>query len=82
MSLQTLSVGARVRWLLLLAMLLSLPLLLGAAAAQAGTPCDPAQACFDVTVYPASAVADLYLDGNLAAQGVNSARLGAPAAPE
>ena len=82
MSLRTLQIDARVRWLLPLAMLLSLPLLLGAAPAQAGTACDPAQACFDVTVYPASAVADLYLDGNLMAQGVNGSRLtGAPGTP-
>src|SRR5258707_3185657 len=82
MSFRSHQVDARSRWLLPLAMLLSLPLLLGAAPAQAGTACDPAQTCFDVTVFPASAVADLYLDGNLAAQGVNSARLtGTPGTP-
>ena len=82
MTIRTLQLNARARWLLPLALLLSLPLLLGAAPAQAGTACDPALACFDVTVYPASAVADLYIDGTLAAPGVNSARLtGAPSTP-
>src|SRR5258708_1750697 len=82
MSLQAFRFDARARWLLLLALFLSLPLLMGSAPAQAGTACDPATACFDVTVYPASAVADIYLDGTLAAQGVNSARLtGTPGTP-
>jgi hypothetical protein len=82
MSIRALHFDARTRWLLPLVLILSLPLLLGSAPAQAGTACDPASACFDVTVYPASAVADLYLDGTLAAQGVNSARLtGTPGTP-
>ncbi len=81
MSLRTLlPAPSRVRWLLPLALLASLPWVLGSTPAQqVGTPCDPATACFDVTIYPTSAVADLYLDGNLVAKGVNSARLaGAP----
>ena len=86
MSFRALQLQERAKWLLPLAMLFSLPLLVGAApaqvAAQAGTPCDPASACFDVTIFPTSAVADLYLDGNLVAKGVNSARLtGAPGTP-
>jgi hypothetical protein len=82
MLFRPLQLNPRARWLLPMALLLSLPLLLGAAPAQVGTPCDPASACFDVTIYPASAVADLYFDGNPAAQGANSARLaGAPGTP-
>src|SRR6266852_776257 len=82
MSFKALHFDARARWWLPFVLILSLPLLLGSAPAQAGTACDPASVCFDVTVYPASAVADLYLDGALAAQGVNSARLtGAPGTP-
>ena len=82
MSLRTLQIDARARWLLPVVMLFSLPLLLGAAPAQVGTPCDPGSGCFDISVYPASAVADVYLDGTLVAEGVNSARLtGAPATP-
>ena len=61
--------------------LLGLPWLAGAAQAQSSTPCDPATACFDVGLSPATLIGDFYLDGNLAAAGVNSARLtGAPGA--
>jgi hypothetical protein len=61
--------------------LLAWPWLAGAASAQSAAPCDPAVACFDVTLSPATLTGDFYLDGNLAASGVNSARLaGAPGA--
>jgi hypothetical protein len=51
-------------------------------AAQTGTPCDPAAACFDVFISQANVVGDFYLDGALAASAVNSARLAAsPGAP-
>ena len=60
---------------------LTLPFLAGAAGAQSATPCDPATACFDVSLSPATLTGDFYLDGNLAASGVNAARLtGAPGA--
>src|SRR5262245_23974632 len=58
-----------------LALLLGLPWLIAAAQPQVGTACDPSTACFDVTIFPTSAVADIYLDGNLVAPGANSARV-------
>ncbi len=65
----------------LLCALLALPLLVGAAQAV-GEPCDPATACFDVALGSATLLGDFYIDGVLAAPGVNSARLvGAPATP-
>jgi hypothetical protein len=68
--------------MLAVGILLLLPWLVSAAPAQVGTACDPASACFDVNIYPASSVADLYLDGKLVAQSVNSARLtGMPGTP-
>jgi|GEM_PF-984942 len=41
----------------------------------AAAPCDPAVACFDVKLNPATLTGDFYLDGNLVTPGVNSARL-------
>ena len=61
--------------------LLTLPGLASAAPAQGPAPCDPATACFDVGLSPATLVGDFYLDGTLVSAGVNSARLtGAPSA--
>jgi hypothetical protein len=52
-----------------------------AVSADGTTPCDPATACFEGALSPATLVGDFYLDGQLAAAGVNSARLtGAPSA--
>ncbi len=65
--------GQPARWLGVL-LLLTLPWLLGAARGQAA-PCDPAAACFDVFLSLPDVVGDFYLDGNLVATGVNSARL-------
>jgi hypothetical protein len=62
------------RWLLLLGVLLVSPWLLGAARPQQA-PCDAATACFDVSLSLPAAVGDFYVDGNLMAAGVNSARL-------
>ena len=59
--------------------LLVLPWLVGAAGAQGSAACDPATACFDVGLSPATLVGDFYLDGTLVASGANSTRLaGAP----
>jgi len=76
----TLSCRSPLRWLLPLALLMSLPWIMGATPAQqAGTPCDPSTACFDVTIFPSTAVADFYIDGSLVVKGANSARVtGAP----
>ena len=61
------------------AALLVLPWLVGAAGAQGPAACDPATACFDVGLSPATLVGDFYLDGAPVASGANSARLvGAP----
>ncbi len=60
-------------------LLLSLPGWVGGARAEGPAPCDPAAACFDAGLNPATLIGDFYLDGNLVASGVNSARLtGAP----
>jgi hypothetical protein len=53
---------------------LVLPWLLGAAPADTAL-CDPAAVCIDASLSLPSAVGDFYLDGELAAAGVNSARL-------
>ena len=58
------------------------PWLIGLARAADSAPCDPATACFDVGLKPATLLGDFYLDGVLVASGVASARLtGAPDAP-
>jgi len=59
------------------ALLLSaFPLLPGLAPVSAAVePCDPALACFDARVSQDNLIGDFYLDGNLVAAGVNSARL-------
>lgn len=63
-------------------LLLAFPLLLGLAPVALVEPCDPALACFDVRVSQDNLIGDFYLDGALAAAGVNSARLvGAPDTP-
>jgi hypothetical protein len=67
---------------MLAAGLLAAPWLMGAARAADPAPCDPAMACFDVTLKPANMLGDFYLDGVLAAAGVSSARLvGTPSVP-
>jgi len=44
-------------------------------AAGANAPCDPAFACFDVSLAPATLTGDIYADGNLIVAGVNNTRL-------
>ncbi len=70
-------------WKLCLAvLLLAAPGLMGLTPVQQTEPCDPAQACFDVTVAGTGVVGDFYLDGTLVAAGVSQARLvGTPDAP-
>ncbi len=49
-----------------------------AAAAQTApqpAPCDPAAACFDLSISQATTVGDFYVDGALAAAGVNATRI-------
>ncbi len=59
-------------------LVLAWPLLIAARLAI-GEPCDPATACFDVALSPATLVGDFYVDGVLVAPGANNARLtGAP----
>ena len=68
-------------WLLGLALLLA-PVLISADRAQVGEPCDPANACFDVSISLPAVVGDIYLDGALIVPGVNSVRLhAAPGVP-
>ncbi len=65
--------------LVAVAALLALPWPAGTAGAQGPAACDPATACFDAGLFPATLVGDFYLDGTLVASGANSARLaGAP----
>jgi hypothetical protein len=63
------------RGLLVALALLVAPWLARPAAAQQGTPCDPAAACFDVTISLPSTVGDFYLDGAFIVGGVNNTRL-------
>jgi len=62
------------RALLVALALLAAPWLVRTAHAQQGNPCDPAAACFDVAISLPSAVGDFYIDGALAAAGVNGTR--------
>jgi len=55
--------------------LLALPWALKAASAQGSAACDPAAACFDASLSPATLTGDVYLDGNLVVGQVNAVRL-------
>jgi hypothetical protein len=55
--------------------LLALPWAMRAASAQGAAACDPASACFDVSLSPATLTGDVYLDGALIVSQVNAARL-------
>jgi len=58
------------------------PGLLALAPVEDNPPCDPAQACFDVTLSPLDVVGDFYIDGVLTVAGARTARLvGAPDTP-
>ena len=60
-------------------LVLTLPFWARTTQAAGAAPCDPAKACFDGMLSPATLTGDFYLDGQLVAAGVNGARLtGAP----
>ena len=55
--------------------LLALPWAMRSASAQGAAACDPAAACFDVSLSPATLTGDVYLDGNFIVGQVNAVRL-------
>jgi hypothetical protein len=79
---QALPLPARFAWPVVLLALLAMPWLIGAAASEIGTPCEPEAACFDAHISLPAVVGDFYLNGELVAAGVNAARLvAAPGEP-
>jgi hypothetical protein len=62
------------KWSLVL-LVFATPALIGWTPAAPAEPCDPATACFDVSITAPGLTGDFYLDGTLVVAGVSQARL-------